>query len=70
MLKLWCVSNNSKSKTKSNILKSNLDFIWFLSDCVKNVLSGVVPINKTKIQKFETALRQLSNNKIQRTVEK
>ena len=52
MLKLSCVSNNSKSKTRYSILKSNLDFIWFHSDCVMNVLSGVVPINKTKIQNF------------------
>ena len=28
-----------------------------------NVLSGVVPTNKTKSQKFETELRQLSDKK-------
>ena len=42
-------------------MRTELPFIWFFSDCVMNVLAGVVPINKAKMEKFETQLRQLSN---------
>ena len=60
MLKRWCVSSNPKSSGKRIFLAQDIDFIWFLSDCVMNVLSGVVSINKKELQKFESQLRQLS----------
>ena len=63
MLKRWCVNSNPKSKSKRNFLAQNVEFIWFLSDCVMNVLSGVVPINKKELQKFESQLRQLSEKR-------
>ena len=70
MLKRWCVSSNPKSRGKQIFLAQDIDFIWFLSDCVMNVLSGVVPINKTEMEKFESQLRQLSEkhfNALQRS---
>ena len=51
---------------ESELLKDG-DFIWFLSDCVMNVLSGVVPVNKKELKKFEKTLRQLSNRKVGKT---
>ena len=60
MLKRWCVNSNPKSKSKRIFLAQDIEFIWFLSDCVMNVLSGVVPINKKELQQFEPQLRQLS----------
>ena len=70
MLKRWCVNSNPKSRGKRIFLDQDFDFIWFLSDCVMNVLSGVVPINKTELQKFESQQRQLSEkifNALQRS---
>ena len=32
-----------------------------------NVLSGVVPVNKKELKKFEKTLRQLSNRKVGKT---
>ena len=60
MLKRWCVGSNPKSRGKRNFLAQDIDFIWFLSDCVMNVRSRVVSINKTELQKFESQLQQLS----------
>ena len=51
---------DTKSKSKRIFLAQDIDFIWFLSDCVMNVLSGVVPINKKELKQFEPQLRQLS----------
>ena len=59
MLKRWCVNSNPK-KSKRIFLAQDIESIWFLSDCVMNVLSGVVPINKKELQQFEPQLRQLS----------
>ena len=62
MLKQWANSTNKNSNIESELLKDG-DFIWFLSDTVMNVLSGVVPVNKKELKKFEKTLRQLSNRK-------
>ena len=43
------------------------DFIWFLSDCVMNVLSGVVPINKIEFKNFEKPLRKLAEGRIEKS---
>ena len=66
MLEFFCVSRNPNLKTERNILTTNLDYIWFLSHCVMNVLSGVMLINKAKNEKFEAVLQQLSNKNQQR----
>ena len=66
MLKQWAKSTNKNSNIESELLKDS-DFIWFLSDCVMNVLSGVVPVNKKELKKFEKTLRQLSNRKVGKT---
>ena len=42
------------------------DFIWFLSDCVMNVLSGVVPIKKVELKKFEKPLRKLADRRVEK----
>ena len=41
MLKQWANSRNKNSNIQSKLVRDS-DFIWFLSDCVMNVLSGVV----------------------------
>ena len=51
MLKQW--ANSTKNSNIDFRLFSDSDFIWFLSDCVMNVLSGVVPVNKKELKKFE-----------------
>ena len=66
MLKHWGNSTNKNSNIESELLKDG-DFIWFLSDCVMNVLSGVVPVNKKELKKFEKTLRQLSNRNLGKT---
>ena len=58
MLKQWANSTNKNSNIDFRLF-SDSDFIWFLSDCVMNVLSGVVPVNKKELKKFEKFLRQL-----------
>ena len=52
MLKQWANSTNKNSNIDFRLF-SDSDFIWFLSDCVMNVLSGVVPVNKKELKKFE-----------------
>ena len=52
MLKQWANGTNKNSNIDFRLF-SDSDFIWFLSDCVMNVLSGVVPINKKELKKFE-----------------
>ena len=66
MLKQWANSTNKNSNIDFRLF-SDSDFIWFLSDCVMNVLSGVVPVNKKELKKFEKILRQLSNRKVGKT---
>ena len=66
MLKQWANSKNKNSNIESELLKDG-DFIWLLSDCVMNELSGVVPVNKKELKKFEKTLRQLSNWKVGKT---
>ena len=66
MLKQWANSTNKNSNIDFRLL-SDVDFIWFLSDCVMNVLSGVAPVNKKELKKIEKTLRQLSNRKIGKT---
>ena len=66
MLKQWANSTNKNSNIESELLKDG-NFIWFLGDCVMNVLSGVVPVNKKELKKFEKTLRQLSNKKVGKT---
>ena len=65
MLKQWANSTNKNSNIDFRLF-SDSDFIWFLSDCVMNVLSGVVPVNKKELKKFEKTLRQLSIRKTER----
>ena len=43
------------------------DFIWFLSGCVMNVLSGVLPINKVELKKFEKPLRKLADRRVEKS---
>ena len=62
-LKRWCVNSDPNSKYKRNFLAQDNEFIWFLNDCVMNVLSGVVPINKKELRQFESQLRQLSEKR-------
>ena len=38
MLKRWCVSSYPKSSGKRIFLAQDIDFIWFLSDCVERPL--------------------------------
>ena len=66
MLKQWAKSTNKNSINESKLARDS-DFIWFLSDCVMNVLSGVDAFNKKDLKKFEKTLRQLSNRKIGKT---
>ena len=66
MLKQWANSTNKNSNIDFRLF-SDSDFIWFLSDCVINVLSEVVQVNKKELKKFEKTLRQLSNRKVGKT---
>ena len=63
MFKQWANSTNKNSNIESELLK-DCELIWFLSDCVMKVLSGVVPVNKKELKKFEKTLRQLSKRKV------
>ena len=58
MLKQWANSTNKNSNIESELLKDG-DFIWFLSDCLMNVLSGVVPVNKKELKKFDNSASTL-----------
>ena len=59
MLKQW--ANKRNENTAQIEILNQGDFIWFLSDCVMNVLSGVVPINKVEFKKIENPLRKLAD---------
>ena len=66
MLKQWAKSTNKNSIIESKLVRDS-DFIWFLSHCVMNVISGIVPVNNKELKKFETTLRQLSKRKLGNT---
>ena len=66
MLKQWANSTNKNSNIEFKLVRDS-DFIWFLSDCGMNVLSGVVPVNKKELKKPEKTLRTLSNRKVGKT---
>ena len=51
MLEEW--ANDRNENTAQLITLHQGDIIWFLSVCVMNVLSRVVPINKVELKKFE-----------------
>ena len=63
MLKQWANKRNEKTAQIKTLHRG--DFIWFLSDCVMNVLSGVVPINKVELKKFEKSLRKLADRRVE-----
>ena len=65
MLKQW--ANNRNENTAQIKTLHQGDFIWFLSDCVMNVLSGVVPLNKVELKKFEKPLRKLANRRVEKS---
>ena len=50
MLKQW--ANKRNENTSQIEILHQVDFIWFLSDCVMNVLSGVVPIHGIRLIKL------------------
>ena len=52
MLKQGANSTNKNSNIESKLLR-NGEFIWFLSDCVMSVLSGVVPVNKKELKNLK-----------------
>ena len=62
MLKQW--TNKRNENTAQIEILHKVDFIWFLVDCVMNVLSGVVPINKVELKKFEKPLRTLADRQV------
>ena len=63
MLKQWANKRNGNT-AQIEILHQG-DFIWFLSDFVMNVLSGVLPINKVESKKFEKPLRKLADKRVE-----
>ena len=64
MLKQWANKRNEKT-AKIKTLQQG-DFIWFLSDCVMNVLSGVVPINEVELKKLEKPIRKLADRRVEK----
>ena len=64
IIKQWANKRNENT-AQIEILHEG-DFFWFLSDCVMNVLSGVVPINKVEFKKFEKPLRKLADRRIEK----
>ena len=64
MLKQWANKRNENT-AQIEILHQG-DFFWFLSDCVMNVLSGVVPISKVEFKKFEKPLRKLADRRVEK----
>ena len=67
MLKQW--ANNRNENTAQIKTLHQDDFIWFWSDCVMNVHSGVVPINKVELKKFEKPLRKLADRRVEKVRE-
>ena len=67
MLKQWANNRNENTAQMKRLHQDN--FIWFLSDCVMDVLSGVVPINKVEFKKFEKPLRKLAERRVEEVKE-
>ena len=65
MLKQWANKRNEKTAQIKTFQQG--DFIWFLSHCVMNVLSGVVPINKVELKKFEKPLCKLVDRRVEKS---
>ena len=65
MLKQWA-DNRNENTAKIKTLHYG-DLIWFLSDCVMNVLSGVVPINKVELKKFEKLLHKPADRRVEKS---
>ena len=62
MLKQW-TSKRNENTAQIEILHQG-DFIWFLSDCVMNVLSGA---NKVELKKFEKPLQKLVDRRAEKS---
>ena len=62
MLKQWANKRNENAAQIEIIHQG--DFIWFLSDCVMNVLSGVVTIIKVELKKFEKPIIKLADRRV------
>ena len=60
-------ANNRNENTAQIKTFHQDDFILFLSDCVINVLSGVVPINKVELKKFGKPLRKLADRRVKKS---
>ena len=65
ILKQWANKRNANT-AQIEILHQG-DFIWFLSDCAMNVLSGVAPINKVELNKFENPLQKLADRQVEKS---
>ena len=65
MLKQWVNKRNENTARMKTLHEG--DFIWFLSDCAMNVLSGVVPINKVALKKFEKPLRKFADRGVEKS---
>ena len=64
MLKQWANKRNENTAQKK--ILHQVDFIWFLSDSVMNLLSVVVPINKVELKSFEKPLRKLADRRVEK----
>ena len=64
MLNQWANNRNENTAQIKTLHYDN--FIWFLSDCVMNVLSGVVPIKKVELKKFKKPLRKLADRRVEK----
>ena len=64
MLKQWANKNHDNTVQIKTLHQGKL--IWFLSDCVMSVLSGVVPINKVEFKKLEKPLRKLAVRRVEK----
>ena len=67
MLKQW--ANKRKENTAQIEILHQGDFIWFLTDCVMNVLSGVVPINKVELKKTRNYYVNLQTGELKKVRE-
>ena len=62
MLQQWADKRIENTAQIETLHQGN--FIWFLNDCVMNVLSGVVPIKKVELKNFEKPLRKLADRRV------
>ena len=65
IFKQW--ANKRNENTAQIEISHQGDFIWFLSNCVMNVLSGVLPINKVEFKKFEKTPRKLAERRVEKS---